>query len=405
MNAGVTMRGLGFLVLLPCFPMLSASAASGLDGAERVTLRSVVLDEERTLAVVTPASYGRSQARYPVLYLTDAEAQIGHLRATADFLARNGLIPDMIVVGIFNTARTRDLTPTRGSAEERSAFPGGGGGERFLDFVEKEVVPAIDARYRTVPLRVLAGHSFGGLLAVHALFTRPELFQAVIAASPSLGWDDQLVVREARLAKAGEGTPRALFVSLGERESSPAGLELFEDFARVAHGVPWKDFRYEWQVMSDEDHGSVVLRSYYAGLRHVFSGWRFPRPPAPAPPPTLAAVREHFRRLSERWRITVPPPEGLVNIVGYASLQRGDIDEALEVFRLNATLHPDSANVHDSLGEGLERAGQLHAALESYRRAVVTAERTGDPLLRTFREHLDAAMKRVGAQPRPSSSL
>ncbi|HMK73841.1 MAG TPA: alpha/beta hydrolase-fold protein, partial [Myxococcaceae bacterium] len=318
MNAGVTMRGLGFLVLLASLPVASASAASGLDGAERLTLRSVVLDEERTLAVVTPASYARGQLRYPVLYLTDAEAQIGHLRATAEFLARNGLVPDMIVVGIVNTARTRDLTPTRGSAEERGAFPGGGGGERFLDFVEKEVVPAIDARYRTVPLRVLAGHSFGGLLAVHALFNRPELFQAVIAASPSLGWDDKLPLRDVRLARAGEATPRALYVSLGERESSPAGLELFEDFARAAHGVPWKDFRYEWQVIPDEDHGSVVLRSYYAGLRHVFAGWRFPRPAAAAPPPTLAAVREHYRALSERWRITIPPPEGLVNVVGYA---------------------------------------------------------------------------------------
>jgi len=397
------MRGLRFLPLLTFLGAAPAAASSGLDGAERVTLRSEVLGEERTAAVVTPSSYARSQTRYPVLYLTDGESQIGHLRATAEFLARSGLVPEMIVVGILNTARTRDLTPSRGTAEERSAFPGAGGGERFLDFVEKELIPSIDGRYRTLPLRVLAGHSFGGLLALHALLTRPALFQAAIAASPPLAWDDQLPEREAHQVAAAGQTPRALFVSLGELESSPAILEHFEDFARAAHGLPWKDFRYDWQVFSDEDHNSVVLRAYYAGLRHVFSGWRFPRPRAGAPPPTLAAVEAHYRRLSEQWGFTVPPPEGLVNLAGYANLQTGQVGEALNLFRLNVALHPDSANVHDSLGEGLQRAGQLHAALESFRRAVVIAERTGDPLLATFREHLDAAMQRVGFQPRPAS--
>ena len=101
-------RALLLLSFLP-FP---AGASSGLDGAERLLLRSSVLGEERVLAVVTPASYARGQERYPVLYLTDGDAQMGHARATAEFLARNGLMPEVILVGILNTERSRDLTPT-----------------------------------------------------------------------------------------------------------------------------------------------------------------------------------------------------------------------------------------------------------------------------------------------------
>ena len=392
------MRPFGLLTLFVCFPLAETYASTGLDGAERVILRSAILGEERTLAVVTPASYGRGNDNYPVLYLTDAEAQMGHLRATVEFLAGNGLMPEMILVGILNTSRTRDLTPSRGSAEEHVVFPAAGGGERFLDFIEKELIPAIDARYRTVPLRVHAGHSFGGLLAVHALLTRRALFQVVIAASPALLWDGQLPLREAQAMAAGAAAPRALFISLGEHETSPAILEAFEDFARVASALPWKDFRFDWQVFADEDHGSVVLRGDYAGLRYAFSGWRFPTP-ARGMSPSLTAVQAHYRRLSERWGYPVLPPEALLNGLGYGQLLRGEVGAALEMFRLNVELHPDSPNVHDSLGEALERAGQLHAAVESYRRAVIAAERSGASLVDTFREHLEAALMRVSSAP------
>jgi uncharacterized protein len=398
----VHLRVLSLLVAIPLAP---AGASSGLDGAERVTLTSKILAEERTLAVVTPASYARGQGRYPVLYLTDGDAQIGHTRATVEFLARNQLMPEMILVGILNTARTRDLTPTRGTAEESARFRSAGGGEQFLDFIEKELMPFIDARYRTVSTRVLAGHSFGGLLAIHALLTRPGLFQAVIAASPSLVWDDGLMMREASaLSAARASLPRELFFTLGEREVSGPVLADFEGFARVLQGAPWKDFRWGWRVLPDEDHGSSVLPSYYAGLRYVFAGWRMPEDDKEAAAPSLASVQEHYRRLSQRWGYAVVPPERLLNLLGYAALQRGEQSQAIEIFRLNVAVHPESPNVYDSLGEALEKAGQLHAALENYRQAVVTAEKSGDPLVGTFRTNLERVLKRVGDQPRPGGA-
>lgn len=386
--------------LLLCFASFRAGASSGLDGAERLTLVSKVLGEERVLAVVTPASYANGQRRYPVLYLTDAEVQMGHTRATVEFLARNGLMPEMVLVGILNTARTRDLTPSPGSEAERADFPTAGGGEHFLDFIEQELVPAVEARYRTVPARLYAGHSFGGLLGVHALLSRPRLFRAVVAASPSLVWDEALMVREAHGLRADQAPgPRALFVSLGGREASPEVLEDFRSFARAMQSMPWPDFDWAWQVLPMEDHGSVVLPGYYAGFRHIFSGWRMSiEDSRSAALPTLAAVRTHYDALSERWGYRVLPPEGTVNLLGYAALRRGATGAALELFRFNVAAHPESANVHDSLGEALEKDGQLPAAREAYRRAVQLAEQGAEPLLAPLRAHLERVDKQLGTR-------
>ena len=184
--------------------LLSASAAGAQPAANAVTkldvLYSDVLGEERTILVRTPPGYAASTIRYPVLYLTDGDAQIGHTAATVAFLARNGRMPEMIIVGVTNTDRTRDLTPTKaelaGAGGTVNQFPTSGGSDKFLAFFERELIPKIEAGYRTAPFRVFAGHSFGGLFATYAAVAKPDLFNALIAVSPTLFWDNDLPIRK-----------------------------------------------------------------------------------------------------------------------------------------------------------------------------------------------------------------
>src|SRR5687768_18290092 len=102
----------------------SVAAQPRQDTPVPVQLQSKMLDETRTILVRTPASYAAGTRAYPVLYMTDGDRQIGHTAAVVDFLAREGRMPEVIVVGINNTDRTRDLTPTK-----VEAF--GGNGQRF----------------------------------------------------------------------------------------------------------------------------------------------------------------------------------------------------------------------------------------------------------------------------------
>jgi predicted alpha/beta superfamily hydrolase len=187
-----------------------------------------VLGEERTLWVSVPDSYARSAGRYPVLYLTDAEAQFEHTSATAAFLARNGFMPEVIVVGVQNTDRTRDLTPSRDPE-----FPTSGGADRFLEFLETELVPFVESGFRTVPFRIFAGHSAGGNFAFHAMRVRPDLFQAVIAVSPWLVWDKRKELALLTPFLAGGGVKaRALFFTSGDE-----GPEMRDVLAQVTSAL------------------------------------------------------------------------------------------------------------------------------------------------------------------------
>lgn len=364
-----------------------------------VQLESKVLAETRTILVRTPASYAGGARAYPVLYMTDGDRQIGHTAAVADFLAREGRMPEVIIVGINNTDRTRDLTPTKieamdGGGGQRFPTPTSGGGDRFLEFIASEVIPYVEKNYRTQPYRVLAGHSFGGLFAMHVFLTRPALFNGVIAVSPTLTWDDRYIYRRAsEWVKSKSDRPLALVVSVGnEGEALDREFDALQTLLKKSGP---KSLEFEAVRFADEDHGSVVLPTHYAGLRKVFEPFRFVLgPPADDPKKLYARARDHFAKASARVGFAVPIPEQTGNIIGYRLLQAGHIEEALEVFRANAEAWPQSANVYDSLGEAQERAGRLDDALTSYRRAATIGKTTNDPNLAVYERNAERVARR-----------
>jgi predicted alpha/beta superfamily hydrolase len=375
------------------FAAVSIAAQPRLEVAVPVEIDSKVMGERRTLLVRTPATYATGTRSYPVLYMTDGDHHIGHTAAVVDFLTREGRMPEVIIVGIRNTDRTRDLTPTR-EARVNGAFsaPNSGGGDRFLDFIEKEAIPYVEKSYRTQPYRVFAGHSFGGLFAMHAFLTRPSLFQALIAVSPTLTWDDRYVYRRAtEWARNPPQRPATLVMSVG---NEGAGLDReFDALAKLLRRN--RSLSFEAIRMPGEDHGSVVLPTHYAALRKVFEPFRFVLDtPDEDPRKLLARAREHYAQLSERLGFTVPIPERTLNVIGYRFLQNDKVPEAIEAFRANAATWPDSANVYDSLGEALERSGALEDALASYRRAAQLGRVNGDPNLIAFQRNVDRLAKR-----------
>jgi hypothetical protein len=391
-----------FAVLLAGTDARAQAPAAG-DAPERIVIKSQVLGEERTVLVRVPAAYARGSERFPVLYMTDGDAHIQHTSATVQFLARNNRMPEMIVVGVTNTDRTRDLTPTRveqlpGNPNVR--FPTSGGADKFLKFFETELIPHIESKYRTLPFRALAGHSFGGLFAVHAMTSKPELFNSYIAVSPSLQWDNFVMIDRAReFFKNRKEYGRTLFASLG---NEPGDIDdAYGMFREALQKQQVKGFVWEAARYDDEDHGSVVLRSHYAGLRKVFDGWQFPRDPnTGAVAGGLKGVEEHFRNLSSRLGYTIRVPEALLNQVGYQLMAQNNIEEAVNAFKLNVERYPASANVYDSLAEAYERGGKLDLALSNYRKAHELGVRNNDPNAQIFKTNFDrvsAQVKQAGA--------
>jgi predicted alpha/beta superfamily hydrolase len=365
-------------------------AAETISAGERLTLPSKILGEERTVFVSLPASYGRGGQKYPVLYLTDAQINFSHVRTTADFLARNGFIPEVIIVGVVNVDRTRDLYATRADFKFKGRtipFPNSGNADRFLAFFADELIPWVDSRYRTVPLRVLAGVSAGGNFALHAMRVKPALFQAVIAVSPWLAWDDrrELKMLEPFLSSEQVKTRALFFSSADEGPGMRADLDGVTRAlkARRATSLRWSSAAYPL-----ETHDSTSLKGFYDGLRSVFAGWEFPRDPATnALKGSLDDVKAHYARFGESFGVALLTPEVVVNELGYEQLRAGQVEASVATFQYNTGLYPESPNVWDSLADGLERAGKMDEALASCRKAVSLGEAAGDPNLETFRKH------------------
>jgi len=388
----------GVFVLLV---LISSSAqAQAPPGTTALKINSAVLGEERTILVRVPAGYETNKLRYPVLYMTDGNAHIGHTSSTVEFLARNGRMSELIVVGINNTDRTRDLSPTHvtttvAGGNSALQFPTSGGADKFLKFIETELIPEIEKRYRVEPYRILAGHSLGGLFTIHAMVSRPELFNSYVAVSPALQWDNQVVVKRAedffRTRKEWQAT---LFMSLGH-EPGPIEDGFFQ-LKQVLEKNQTKGFEFEVQQLDDEDHGSVVLRSHYLALRKVFAGWQVPRDPDTG---RLAgdfkSLDEHYQKLSQKFRFTVPVPENLINQMGYQSLQAGRSDEAIAIFKTNVERYPDSANVYDSLAEAYERGGQIELAAPFYEKAQMLGQKNQDPNFALYKANFERASEKM----------
>ncbi len=368
-------------------------AAEPITIGERVTIASKIMGEQRTLLISPPANYTHSQGRFPVLYMTDGEAHLTHTRGTVDFLARNGLMPDVIIVGVSNTDRTRDLTPSR------DEIAGSGGAGKFLDFFARELIPYVEKHYRTLPYRIFAGHSLGGLFALTALAAHPELFHAYIAASPSLNFDNDSPLRTlAAFFKDRKELQRTLFVTMANEEAGDPAPTRFDRLQQILGTVQAAGFKWGAKSMADETHGSVVMRSHYWGLRKIFELWPLPAGPNGFFTGGLEGLHKHYARLAQRLGFSVRPSEETVNNAGYGSLSINDVEGAIALFKYNTELYPLSANVYDSLGEALERAGRLEEAHAGYVRAAKNAEKNSDERLAVFAANRDRAAAALAAK-------
>ena len=166
---------------------------------EAFTLDSKILAERRVINVYMPPDYATSGARYPVLYMPDGgmAEDFPHVVGSVDVSIKNAVIRPVIVVGIENTERRRDLVGPTVVPEEQQAAPHAGGADRFRAFLRTELKPYIAAHYRTTAESGLIGESLAGLFVVETFLTEPTLFDDYIAADPSVWWNQQTLVRHA----------------------------------------------------------------------------------------------------------------------------------------------------------------------------------------------------------------
>lgn len=361
-------------------PSLPAQGPPAVTVGFRDSLPSKVLHEERKLQVSLPEGYAATSARYPVVYLLDGDAHFLHAAGLIQFLVREGRIPPLILVALGNTDRVRDFTPETHTDSARQ-FPTAGGAQAFLQFMREELFPHVEQRYRTVPFRVLVGHSLGGLLAVEALETHPEMFRGYVVISPSLWWDGESPAERADSALRIRTDVRGwVYLTVGNESREMVGGA--ERLAAALGAAAPAGLEWRYSPMPGETHGTIVHRATYDGLEFVFGEMRVGRERlAQIVEQGLPRLDEYYRELSERYGYPIAVPEAFINQLGFIYLRAGRTEEAIEAFRENIRRFPKSANTYDSLGDAYVAAGMLAEAVESYRNAVRLGWLTSDPVV------------------------
>jgi predicted alpha/beta superfamily hydrolase len=249
---------------VPAAPAAPAASAAPFVFGETLRFESVRMGGPREIVVRVPR--GGTGLRYPVVYVLDGAEGFLPATAAAGFLAAHLSMPEAIVVGVRHADRGYELTPLPSAAGSVPGVPRPGGADALLAHLADEVFPLVESRYPTQPYRVVVGHSLGGLFAVHALASRPELFQGYVLLDPALWWDGGGVARRLEASFRGHPDARARLVLVESRGVDGAGPP--------DPGLPGVRFR---RVLVDgESHATLAYRGIYEGLRALFSDY----PPA-----------------------------------------------------------------------------------------------------------------------------
>lgn len=353
---------------------------------------STAFGRPRSVRVSLPAGYDGSDRRYPVVVHLDGDTKFGLVAEEVTFLARSGRIPPMIVVGIDNPdsrTRTRDLTP-----DPDPEFPGSGGAAAMVRFLDEDLLPWIDASYRTSGQRVLIGHSFGGLFALHALATAPDLFDAYISAGAAV-WmaDDAFLGRLAESRVMTLDRPTWLYFTAGEGDGGGT-LPSNQRLAAALRTLDPPQLTWEFAIPPGENHFSNFPITLHQGLMALFPIWGASADLlAAATEPTQVAAwfAERHERLG--WRDVLPDFE--LQVVGYRLAADGRTEVALALFEALGQRSPGYPDGWEGQGRMLERLGRSDEALVAYRRALEAARAPG--VAAYVRERMLAHVERLGS--------
>lgn len=336
---------------------------------EQMTIESAVLGEQRSVIVGLPESYQSNDASYPVLYILDGSVFFNYTNGVVQLLAANEFIPEMIVIAVNNTDRARDLTPPSQEPNDLQIFPKTGGADNFQRFFAEELMPWVEKHFRTQPYKVLIGHSFGGLFAIHTLTTRPDLFNAYIAISPSMQWNAQgLVAQAEQFFTATEQLPVSLYMTAGDE-----GGELLGGTRKLAgelDAAAPEDFLWQFDHLPQETHGSVPLRSTYQGLEFVFANWFLRNPYEFYSRYGMEAVQQFYAFGDKRYGVDRGIPFMTISYLLGSMVRSGDLDAAVAMMNRESVRRNALAGQLGYLANMLRDSGDQADATQFYRLAL-----------------------------------
>ena len=355
-----------FFSILSCQPHIPNSSEE-ITVAKNDTLFSKILKENRELLIHIPREFHSAYppVSYPVLYVLDPEAHFLSLVGMVERMSTNSaeeICPPMIVVGVQNTHRVRDMFPIQ---EE----------DRFHEFLETELIPYIDENYPTQPYRVLFGHSISGLRTVHTAIFHRNLFNAYIAIDPSFchqycRWWKKYPQQRENFELGDNRMFLAMAHTMGDKDTTEIRLDTS---GRATHMNSMMEFAekmlkknkekqtFTWKYYPEYSHSGVTLQASLDGLEQIFSWFKNESldilySENSSPTQAFQAYSSHFQQVSSELGYEYLPPEAQVSmLVEYLYRSKKRPDKALPFAEMNVKNYPSSEYPQVQLAE-LRRA-------------------------------------------------
>ena len=243
-------------------------------------LESKILGEKRILNIYLPEGYiPNDTTRYPVVYLLDGSAD-------EDFIHTVGLfqfntfswidrVPKSIVIGIATVDRRRDFTFPSTIESEKKNFPTTGHSDKFISFLEEELKPFINNKYKTNSSAMLIGQSLGGLLASEILLKRPEMFNKYLIISPSIWWDNGSLLNQSSQVIEKLSQKTDVYIGVGKEGLTPGEFpRVMEVDANLLveklNNSKNKNIAVYFDYLPDEDHATISHQAIFNGLRMLY---------------------------------------------------------------------------------------------------------------------------------------
>lgn len=310
---------------------------------ENLSIQSKKINEEREIRVYLPRNYASSGKKYPVIYTLDGEGTGSMTANTAEFMTGYSSIPQMpevIVVAVINANRNRDMPIPEGY--------GKAGEENFLAFLADELIPAIEKKYRTQPLRILLGHSQGGLFAHYAVSARPKVFQWILSIDAPLAG---FVSAKPLLEKV------KIIVKTPNYQGRLISIENLygwrNEWKSLTDSAP-KSFYAEQVEIKDETHETMAYKSIYEGLKRLFYDY--------APNiikdnnliQTLPMLEERYKTISATYGYQVEIPNQLLLDAADQNIAIQHGSEAVALVKKAVALYGESFRTQRQLNEAEE---------------------------------------------------
>jgi len=346
---------------------------------ETITVPSKLLNKDMIIDVYLPDGYADKSGRYPVL--VTCQSHFLHVSGiTADLAWKNGA-PELIVASVRNYS-SGDFIP-----EKIEGHPDSGGADRFIAFFRDELLPDLDSRYRTHPLRIFYSGSFGGGFAVYMFLTQPAVFNAYLAATPAIDYEggSSLIMNNVR-AYLAKNSYQDRFLYLGSENELPL-IPLLDEFVAVLGKTEPPGLKWEYHPFFDEDHGSIANKVVYHGLKFVFSDWNMI--PEEVAGQGVEAIRSYASALGKKYGYKIGISRFAIGTAVRSYRDQGRAEHVVDLLKLSVDYEPDSEMAWLQLGRALESNGQFLEAKKAFETAYSKAGENSSPHLGIFRDALD----------------